>query len=54
MPLNGRLEALFPAPLDDVRTAIGWVRDNAGSYRLDHGRVFLWGEAAATWRCWPR
>ena len=23
-------EARFPAPLDDVRTAIGWVRDNAG------------------------
>jgi len=39
-------EARFPALLDDVRTAIGWVRDNAGSYRLDHGRVFLWGDSA--------
>jgi acetyl esterase/lipase len=39
-------EARFPAPLDDVRTAIGWVRDNAGPHRLDHGRVFLWGDSA--------
>jgi acetyl esterase/lipase len=39
-------EARFPAPLDDVRTAIGWVRDNAGSYRLDGDRVFLWGDSA--------
>jgi acetyl esterase/lipase len=39
-------EARFPAPLNDVRTAIGWVRDNAGSYRLDGGRVFLWGDSA--------
>jgi acetyl esterase/lipase len=39
-------EALFPAPLEDVRTAIGWVRDNADSYGLDAGRVFLWGDSA--------
>ncbi|MGB6582380.1 MAG: alpha/beta hydrolase, partial [Streptosporangiaceae bacterium] len=39
-------EARFPAPLEDVRTAIGWVRDHAASYRLDAGRVFLWGDSA--------
>jgi acetyl esterase/lipase len=39
-------EARFPAPLDDVRAAIGWVRDNAGLYRLDDNRVFLWGDSA--------
>jgi acetyl esterase/lipase len=39
-------EARFPAPLDDVRTAIGWVGEHAGSYGLDAGRVFLWGDSA--------
>ena len=39
-------EARFPAPLEDVRTAIGWVRDHAASYALDAGRVFLWGDSA--------
>jgi acetyl esterase/lipase len=51
-------EVRFPAPLDDVRTAIGWVRDHAGSYRLDGDRdqavsynlgprrIFLWGDSA--------
>jgi acetyl esterase/lipase len=39
-------EARFPAPLDDVRAAIGWVREHAASYGLDAGRVFLWGDSA--------
>ena len=39
-------EALFPAPLEDVRTAIGWVRDHAAAYGLDAGRVFAWGDSA--------
>jgi acetyl esterase/lipase len=39
-------EARFPAPLEDVRTAVGWVRDNAASYGLDTGRVFLWGDSS--------
>jgi len=39
-------EACYPAALEDVRTAIGWVRDNAASYGLDAGRVFLWGDSA--------
>jgi acetyl esterase/lipase len=39
-------EALFPAPLEDVRTAVGWVRDHAASYGLDVGRVFCWGDSA--------
>jgi len=39
-------EALFPAPLEDVRTAIGWVRDHAAGYGLDAGRVFCWGDSA--------
>jgi acetyl esterase/lipase len=39
-------EARFPAPLEDVRTAVAWVRDNADAYGLDAGRVFLWGDSA--------
>jgi acetyl esterase/lipase len=39
-------EARFPAPLDDVRTAIGWVQDNAAAYGLDASQVFLWGDSA--------
>jgi acetyl esterase/lipase len=39
-------EARFPAPLEDVRTAVGWVRDHAAAHGLDAGRVFLWGDSA--------
>ena len=39
-------EARFPAALEDVRTAVSWVRDNAAAYGLDPGRVFLWGDSA--------
>ena len=39
-------EARFPAPLADVRAAVGWVRDHAASYGLDAERVFLWGDSA--------
>jgi acetyl esterase/lipase len=39
-------EARFPAPLDDVRAAVGWVGDHGASYGLDAGRVFGWGDSA--------
>jgi len=39
-------EARFPAPLEDVRAAFGWVRDHAGAYGLDADRVFGWGDSA--------
>ena len=39
-------EARFPAPLDDVRAAIGWVGEHAAGYGLDPGRIFLWGDSA--------
>jgi acetyl esterase/lipase len=39
-------EARFPAPLEDVRTAVGWVRDHAADFGLDPDRVFLWGDSA--------
>jgi acetyl esterase/lipase len=39
-------EARFPAALEDVCAAVGWVRDNAAAYGLDADRVFLWGDSA--------
>jgi len=39
-------EARFPAPLEDVRTAVGWVRDNSAAYGLDADRVFGWGDSS--------
>jgi acetyl esterase/lipase len=39
-------EARFPAPLEDVRAAFGWVRDHAAVYGLDGHRVFGWGDSA--------
>jgi acetyl esterase/lipase len=39
-------EARFPASLDDVRTAVGWVTDHSASYGLDAGRVYLWGDSS--------
>jgi acetyl esterase/lipase len=39
-------EAHFPAQIDDVRTAVGWLRTHAGEYGLDPGAVGLWGASA--------
>lgn len=39
-------EAGYPAALEDVRAAVGWVRKQAADYGLDAGRVFLWGDSA--------
>jgi acetyl esterase/lipase len=39
-------EARFPAAVEDVAAAVGWVRDNAAAYGLDAGRVFLWGDSS--------
>jgi acetyl esterase/lipase len=39
-------EARFPAAVEDVAAAVGWVRDNAAAYGLDASRVFLWGDSS--------
>jgi acetyl esterase/lipase len=39
-------EARFPAAVEDVAAAVGWVRDNATAYGLDASRVFLWGDSS--------
>jgi len=38
-------EAKFPAQLDDAKTAIRWLRANAGQYGIDSRRVAIWGES---------
>jgi acetyl esterase/lipase len=39
-------EATFPAQLDDVRTAVRWLRHHAADLGLDAGRVGVWGASA--------
>jgi acetyl esterase len=36
----------YPAPLEDVATALGWVIDHGGQYGADTSRVVLAGESA--------
>lgn len=39
-------EAPFPAAIDDVRTAIRFLKANAGRYGIDARRVAIWGGSA--------
>lgn len=39
-------EATFPAQLDDVRSAVRWLRRNAGDLGLVADRVGVWGASA--------
>ena len=39
-------EAVFPAQLDDVRTAAQWLAANADRFGIDAQRMVLWGESA--------
>ena len=38
--------ATFPAQIEDVKTAIRWVRSIAGGYGIDAGRIGLWGASS--------
>lgn len=38
--------ARWPAQLDDVRTALAWIREHAGTYDADTERVALFGRSA--------
>lgn len=46
--VNYRLsgEALFPAQLADVKSALRWLRGNAAALGLDGNRMALWGSSA--------
>ena len=39
-------ESTFPAPLDDARSAVRWLRRNAADMGLDADRVGVWGASA--------
>ena len=39
-------EAVFPAPIEDVKTAIRWIRSVADTFALDSDYVGLWGSSA--------
>jgi acetyl esterase/lipase len=39
-------EAKIPAPVEDVKTAVRWVRRMAGEFRLNADRMGLWGSSA--------
>jgi acetyl esterase/lipase len=39
-------EARFPAPLQDVKSAIRWLRGHASDTNLDETRIAIWGVAA--------
>lgn len=41
-------EAKWPAQLDDVLAAIGWMRDQAEDLRIDPDRLVLWGLSAGS------
>ena len=36
----------YPAPLDDVETALGWVRSHAGEHQLDASRIVGVGDSS--------
>ena len=38
--------APFPAQVRDVRTAIGFLRDNADEFHIDPSQVVLWGDSS--------
>ena len=46
--VNYRLsgEAKFPAQIQDLKAALRWVRAHAHEYRIDPGRVAVWGSSA--------
>lgn len=39
-------EARFPAQIQDVKMAIGWLRSHAGEYGIDPARAMTWGVSA--------
>jgi acetyl esterase/lipase len=46
--INFRLsgEAIFPAPLQDVKEAIRWVKLNARKYNINENQVGIWGHSS--------
>ncbi len=49
--VNYRLswEARFPAPVQDVKAAVRWIRTNAQRYHFDKERIAAWGRSAGAY-----
>jgi acetyl esterase/lipase len=41
-------EAVFPAPIEDTKTVVRWIRSVAETYNLDTQHIGLWGSSAGT------
>jgi len=41
-------EAVFPAPVEDTRTMVRWIRSVGATYNLDTEHIGLWGSSAGT------
>jgi pectinesterase len=39
-------EALYPAAVNDLKTAVMWLRDKGGRYRIDKDKIAVWGFSA--------
>jgi acetyl esterase/lipase len=39
-------QAIFPAQIEDAKTAVRWVRAHAAQYHLDPTRIGVWGHSA--------
>lgn len=39
-------DAIFPAALEDCKSAVRWLRAHADQYSLDANRIVAWGESA--------
>lgn len=39
-------EALYPAAVNDLKTAIKWMRANAATYNIDTSKIAVWGFSA--------
>ena len=39
-------ESIWPAQLEDLQTALNWIRDNANLYNLDSETIVAWGSSA--------
>jgi acetyl esterase/lipase len=40
------IEATYPAAVNDLKTAIKWIRANAGAYHIDADKIAVWGFSA--------
>ena len=43
--------ASHPAQVEDLRTALTWLRTNAGTYGIDPSRIGVWGDSAGGHLC---